>query len=218
MARETKSIIGVDGRRWPWRLLEVPTFYSSLQFLLARPRSREQIVSQHIRPQQGNRIIDIGCGPGDIVPYLGDVEYVGIDHQPSYVKQAKEKWPRATFICLDATDLSSLPVGTFEIALAMGVLHHLDDYGARQLLSNARQLLKAQGRLITLDTAFTDRQNPIARFLAKSDRGRYVRHIDDLSKLARSEFESVEVRVRTDLLRLPYTHVIMECRSSRVAL
>ena len=83
------------------------------------------------------------------------------------------------------------------------------------MLSDARQLLKAQGRLITIDTAFTDRQNPIARFLAKSDRGVYVRHIDDLRELARSEFESVQVHIRTDFLRLPYTHVIMECGSSR---
>jgi hypothetical protein len=46
--------------------------------------------------------------------------------------------------------------------------------------------------------------------LAK-DRGKFVRTRDEYLRLASTRFSKVEPHLRHDLLRVPYTHLIMRC-------
>lgn len=56
----------------------------------------------------GASICDIGCGFGDLVPYLrerfGDFRYTGIDLSPSLVEEARRRHPEYEFHCLDILD------------------------------------------------------------------------------------------------------------------
>src|SRR5690606_18166086 len=65
--------------------------------------------------------------------------------------------------------------GPFERAVALGVLHHLDDAEARALLAGARAALAPGGWLVTIDGCFAPGQHPLARHLLRQDRGRHVR-------------------------------------------
>lgn len=53
----------------------------------------------------GASICDIGCGFADLLPYLRerfhDVTYTGVDVTPSFVDEARRRFPEATFHCLD---------------------------------------------------------------------------------------------------------------------
>jgi SAM-dependent methyltransferase len=95
--------------------------------------------------------------------------------------------------------------------IAHGVLHHLDDDQARTLFRVARRALKPGGRLVTYDGCFTPDQSAAARFVVSLDRGRHVRTREAYERLARGEFSEVRTFVRHDLVRIPYTHLIMEC-------
>jgi hypothetical protein len=90
-------------------------------------------------------------------------------------------------------------------------LHHLADDEALALLRLARAALKPGGRFVTFDGCLVDGQSAFARFLLRRDRGRFVRHRDDYLRLASRVFPNVTASVRHDLLRLPYTHIILEC-------
>jgi SAM-dependent methyltransferase len=50
-------------------------------------------------------ILEIGCGLGDFYPYLlknfGEINYTGIDIVPELINSAKQKYPDASFYCLD---------------------------------------------------------------------------------------------------------------------
>src|SRR5205823_7002829 len=94
---------------------------------------------------------------------------------------------------------------------ATGVLHHLDDKEAIDLFQVARAALKPGGKLITFDGCFCEGQSRIARYLLERDRGKFVRTAEAYVALARKAFENVEVTLRHDLLRLPYSHIIMKC-------
>ena len=54
----------------------------------------------------------------------------------------------------------------------------------------------------------------MARWLAALDRGQNVRKADELVILAQEHFSTVNVTVRHDLLRIPYTHAILECQKA----
>jgi SAM-dependent methyltransferase len=54
---------------------------------------------------KNQRILDLGCGLGDLYPFLtdrfGTIEYTGIDIVPETVAYAAKKYPQARFQCRD---------------------------------------------------------------------------------------------------------------------
>lgn len=54
---------------------------------------------------RGASICDVGCGFGDLVPYLerrfGTVEYTGVDITPALIGEAQKLHPRRRFLCAD---------------------------------------------------------------------------------------------------------------------
>ena len=195
------------------RLLDVPRVYSWFANCIGGD-ARSAYTREYVRPVPGQRIVDIGCGPADIVSELPrGVEYVGIDMSPEYIEAARARFgDRASFHCQPISADPGVRLGGFDIAMANGVLHHLDDAQALELLKLARAALAEGGRLVTLDGCYIPDQPAIARLLLKMDRGKHVRAPDAYVQLARRVFGRVVPHVRQDLLRIPYTHLIMECR------
>jgi cyclopropane fatty-acyl-phospholipid synthase-like methyltransferase len=101
--------------------------------------------------------------------------------------------------------------GEFDIVLAIGVVHHLDDSHASNLFSLASRALVPGGRLLTLDGVYTDDQSVFVKRMLNNDRGKYVRTEPANKALATQMFSSVSTSVRHDLFRIPYTVLIMEC-------
>jgi 2-polyprenyl-3-methyl-5-hydroxy-6-metoxy-1,4-benzoquinol methylase len=99
----------------------------------------------------------------------------------------------------------------FDIVLAQGLLHHFSDEQSEALLKMVALLMKPGARLITVDPTRTPGQHVIARLLASTDRGRFVRTPHDHEALVRRVFSRVVLHVRHDLMRLPYTHLFSEC-------
>jgi hypothetical protein len=121
----------------------------------------------------------------------------------------------AAFVCGTTDCLDRTHAPEFDIVLGLGLLHHLDDDAAVGLFDTVSSLLKDGGRVVTIDPCFTPRQNPVARYLARRDRGRNVRAGESYAELARPYFAEIATDVRDDLLNVPYTHCIMECRAPK---
>ena len=109
------------------------------------------------------------------------------------------------------TMAEQFPAESFDVVLAIGVLHHLDDAAAAVLFESARRLLAAGGRLVTLDAALATGQRRLARWIIRHDRGRHVRTDAELLRLAAPWFPAARATVHHDYLRIPYTHVALDC-------
>lgn len=196
-------------------LLDNALVYSLFRRFVGRDSARALYAREHLRLQPAQRVLDLGCGPGDIVQYLPAVRYVGYDINPAYIERARRRFgARAEFHCRPV-DPSLHPGSDFDVVIAHGVLHHLDDEEARTLFQVARRALKPGGRLVTLDGCYEPGQSPLARLFLRLDRGRHVRTRTAYESLARVEFDEVKSFVRHDLIRIPYTHLIMECGKAR---
>ena len=192
-------------------ILSHPLIYSSFQFLMGPRSVRRNFVADFIKPSQGMSVLDIGCGPADILDFLPAVDYRGFDISEPYIQHAQKRFgARGAFIRkqLEIRDLASLP--KFDVALALGLIHHLDNAEASNVMRLARAALKPGGRLITIDPVLDPGQNPVARFLVRKDRGQNVRERIGYETLAREVFETVRVEVRHQTW-IPYTHCMMEC-------
>jgi len=177
-------------------------------------RARFLYIKEYVKPKYGDKILDIGCGPGDILKYLPHVEYLGFDINRRYIEKATKKFGnRGRFICKKLSRELREEFSDFDIVLATGILHHLDDDEAIQLFKLALSALNPGGRLITLDGCYMKEQSCLATFILSKDRGRYVRTKDEYVTLASKVFRDIKVSIHDDLIRIPYTHIIMECRA-----
>jgi SAM-dependent methyltransferase len=192
-------------------VLSSPAIYSSFQALMGARRFRTNFADAFVRPHAGMRILDIGCGPADILAYLPGVDYWGFDISEAYIAKAKATFgERGRFHCkhLEREDLARLP--RFDVAIAIGLLHHLDDPVAREVIALARDALRPGGRLVTVDPCLDPSQNFVSRFLVSNDRGQNVRAREGYESLARGVFARVHAQVRHQAW-IPYTHCIMQC-------
>ncbi len=188
-----------------------PLIYSTFQNIMGTHRLRIRFVEEFVRPVSGCSILDIGCGPADILAYLPEVNYCGFDISNEYIAQAKKRFGlRGRFYSQELTHSDVAKMPQVDIVLALGLLHHLDDESAIAVMRLAFQALKPGGRLLTFDPCFSVEQNPIARFLIKIDRGQNVRTGTGYESIANTVFESPRVQVRHRAW-IPYTHCFMEC-------
>ncbi len=192
-------------------ILSHPWVYALSQNLIGCRKERREIVRSYIRPQAGDRILDIGCGTADILEFLPDVEYLGCDLSQRYIDAAEKRFGhRATFRCQAVTAATLEDMQPFELVISLGVLHHLDDDEAAGLFELAHAALRPGGRLITLDPTFVEGQSALAKLAIRSDRGHNVRTPDQYRALAMRVFPEVRLTVRHDLLSIPYTRAILE--------
>ena len=195
------------------RLLDIPLLYLTYRTMVGGKKATAIYVNEYVRPKKRDRILDVGCGPAETVKYFSDVEYIGFDNNPAYIELAKRRFgDQGHFFCGKIDQVRLKEFGTFDLVLAVGVLHHLDDSESLSLLKLAYTALKEGGRLVTYDGCFVQGQSRIAQFIISQDRGRFVRSKDEYLNLACQVFANVKQELREDLLRIPYTHLIMECR------
>ncbi|HXO19184.1 MAG TPA: class I SAM-dependent methyltransferase [Thermoanaerobaculia bacterium] len=193
-------------------VLSLPAAYRLFTRLVGARSARTEIVRRYLRPRAGDRVVDIGCGPGDLIDFLPGCEYLGFDASAEYIAFARARHgDRGRFLTLKVGEAAALPVGSFDLAVAYGVLHHLDDPEADLLFAEARALLAPGGRLVTVDGGWAEDQGRLARFMVSRDRGQSIRTAERLREIAARHFGAVEAHIRHDLLRLPYTHLVLEC-------
>ncbi len=196
-------------------ILSLPIFYNLLQNLLGAKKARKEFVNKYMQVSPNNRLLDIGCGTAEILDCLPDnLTYVGFDASNDYIKMAKEKYQdrNAQFFAKLVTDSNLGDFEPFDIVIATGILHHLEDDEVIHLFSLAKKFLKPDGRIITIDPCYLENQRTLARFMISRDRGQNVRTSNQYQELAENSFSNVSLSVRNDLLRIPYDHAILECK------
>jgi SAM-dependent methyltransferase len=194
-------------------LLASPRAYEFSQFLWYRPGMQREYVTKFARPKAGDRVLDIGCGVGAVAQYFPQVTYHGFDSSEEYIEYARAKFGhRAEFtVGVIGRDVT-VEANSYDLVMANGILHHLDDREALHLLTLARAALKPGGRLVTRDGCFEDGQSAVARYLLEGDRGKFVRPREAYQQLFDQVFQESTALVRRDMMRVPYSLIIFESR------
>jgi len=194
-------------------LLSFPAGYRLFRWMVGGESAWKIYLAEYVKPVPGDKILDIGCGPADVLNYLPAVNYTGLDISPEYIYSAKKRFGSRGRFCCGDVGLAAIEgeQGAFDLVLATGVIHHLDDAQAARLFDLARLVLRPTGRLVTYDGCYVPQQSRIARWMLAKDRGKFVRTREEYLRLALARFSKVEPQLRHDLLRVPYTHLIMRC-------
>jgi SAM-dependent methyltransferase len=199
-------------RRGLWSPLSSPLVYETFHHLIGARRWLKRFANGVIRARGNERVFDIGCGPGALLRYLPETTaYVGFDRNPAYIARARRAYgSRGEFICDDVSNFSRHALAPADIAVAIGILHHLDDELASALLRSIASALEPAGRLITADPCYHVRQSAIQRFIVSNDRGMHVRPFDRYVNLCSRVFEAPKATFQSGHFPFPYSICIME--------
>jgi SAM-dependent methyltransferase len=203
-------------------LLARPRLYDWFQHLVGANAWRRRFVRDFVLPvlRRGDRVIDIGCGTGDLLEHLPrDLSYVGFDRNEAYVAAARKRFAGrdARFECRSVEPGSAAGEPAFDVALAIGLMHHLDDAEAVVLLEAARGALKPSGFLFLLDPVLVPEQSRLARFVVGKDRGQNVRTLEASLALCGRVFPFVRHSVDLRPILIPYTGIVITCSPTAFA-
>ena len=101
-----------------------------------------------VKPQPGDRVVDLGCAAGAITDFLTSFgcEVVGVDSEPLAIEAATDLFPELRF---ELADVTSLPFedGSLDKAVAADLVEHLDDATFAGMLAEVRRVLVPGGTL-----------------------------------------------------------------------
>jgi SAM-dependent methyltransferase len=199
-------------------VLSLPAAFRAYQRVVGARSFKRSVIVTHLRPRPGDRVLDLGCGPGDVVDDLPGVEYVGLDFSERYIENARGRFgDRCSFIVADVLEVDPTALGTFDLVHAHGLLHHVDDAVATRACALAAAVLAPSGRFVTADPCFHPDQSRFARFTVSRDRGQSVRTPAEYRALAEPSFARVDVVVEHSPLHIPHTAAVLVCTDPKVA-
>jgi len=102
-----------------------------------------QRVYQHVIAP-GQRVLEIGCGRGDLLASLSPAVGFGIDFSPGMIDRAKRRHPHLTFLTADAHRLPILK--PFDVVVLSDLVNDLWD--VQEALVQVRRVLRPRGRLV----------------------------------------------------------------------
>ncbi len=109
-------------------------------------------------PKTDAKILDLGCGPGNIAQYLlkrlTDLKIFGIDLSPNMVQLAKTNNPQADFEVMDCRHIGEL-TESFDAIMCGFCLPYLSHQEVSKLINNASNLVSSGG-VIYLSTMEDD--------------------------------------------------------------
>ncbi len=102
------------------------------------------------------KAVDLGCGAGNYVIYLASkgFDMTGIDIAPAAIKlakqNAKKKGIQAHFVVQDILGSLDSFRDTFDLAYDWEVLHHIFPEQRQKYVTNVAQILRAQGKYLSV--------------------------------------------------------------------
>jgi ubiquinone/menaquinone biosynthesis C-methylase UbiE len=146
--------------------------YVFMKILEGRPRSydrrmdrvsrgRVRTLKEAVASQvpQGERVLEIGCGTGELAEMLVErgAGVEGFDLNPAMISQARERIEKrglgGRFIVrqMGVDDMDGLPSAAFDVVVSMLVLSELSPDERRFALKHAARVLRPGGRIVIAD-------------------------------------------------------------------
>jgi 2-polyprenyl-3-methyl-5-hydroxy-6-metoxy-1,4-benzoquinol methylase len=163
------------------------------------------------------RILEIGCSVGNVsaafVNYP-NINFLGIDIDKKAISYAKKRFHHLKNFSFENYDLHELikTKRTFDYILFAGVLHHVDDVVAKELLKSAANLLEPEGIMVISEPLPSHNDDKwLIRFYHNIfEQGSWVREKNDLEKIIHAtqclQIKSSEVKCISPFLFKWPTH------------
>lgn len=160
--------------------------YDTFQTCVGSYKFRERFIKT-IEIMPNSKVLELGCGTGITLDTIRENDYVGIDLSAKYLEKARRRKESAILVKGDvssSTTFTNITTKENDVVLALALWHHLDDSQMIQTLENIYRISGSGIRVYSLDP-FTDEKTGIsAKWIAKNDRGKYLRSAEHLKEIS----------------------------------
>lgn len=105
--------------------------HAALEWNSRESQERRFAVLAEIGLADGDSVLDVGCGIGDLLAWLGRarlaVDYTGLDITPLMVETARDRFPQHVFVAGCLLHDPPLPAACFDWVVASGIFAHRRD-------------------------------------------------------------------------------------------
>jgi ubiquinone/menaquinone biosynthesis C-methylase UbiE len=195
------------------KIFDNANLYKIFQYSVSRRGTDKIIRDEILKPKNVDNVLDFGCGIGYHANEFLESNYLGIGPLQSCVDKANFMFSRsgAKFIAGDHNALRIVPDSSYDVIMAIGVLHHIDDLIFHEFLKESLRILKPGGRLTTFDPVLHDQQSLLSRWVVRRDRGQWVRKEGEYLSIVSTYFgQNLNSKIYSKLLRIPYDHLAIE--------
>ncbi|GBD43915.1 putative methyltransferase [bacterium HR40] len=114
-------------------------------------RRNSEVLAQYL-DVRGRRVLDAGCGDGNLLVWLvrHGAEAVGLDPEPGRVALAAARLPQA-WLVVGRGELLPFARASFDFVIYFNSLHHLRPEAMDQALAEAFRVLRPTGRLAVFE-------------------------------------------------------------------
>lgn len=125
-------------------------FRAALYSLTRRDPKSNRVAVELLAPAPGDRLLDLGCGPGAALERAAraGATVAGVDPSPSMVKRAQRRVPGAD-VKVGSAEAVPFDDDTFDLVMAVATFHHWTDPKAG--LGEVRRVMASPGRFLILE-------------------------------------------------------------------
>lgn len=113
-------------------------------------------------PVDGKRVLDLGCGPGDLAQFFvaRGCDVVCVDARQENINKLSRQYPDLQAHVADVETAALDVLGTFDVVFCYGLLYHLENP-----IAALRKIRKACTSLLFLETIVCDHYLPVVRLV-----------------------------------------------------
>lgn len=187
-------------------------FYNLYQDLIGSKHFLCILVNEYIKPQQGQKILELGCGAGNVYAVFPEknLRYLGVDNSENYIHHAKKKFPEQSFICADVTkDFAVDEIS--DTVFAEAIISALPDNQLVEMFKLLKNICDDHTKIVFSDMNYRDSASKFQCFLMKHERNQFIRSKSEYVKLLTEFFNIDKISVIKHPYRIPYEKIIFEC-------
>lgn len=166
-----------------------------------------ETVVKKIRENNALKVLDIGCGTGNLINKLDNyIKYTGVDQSIEMLLTAKKKFPNINFRLGNFLDEPFIN-NEFDMIISTFAFHHLKTIEKEKAVNFMLKYLKPKGRIIIADLMFLNEKHRIEKKEYFINKGR-----EDLWNIVEDEYYTNIERIKkySELLgcNVKYKHLV----------
>ncbi|MBI1745363.1 MAG: class I SAM-dependent methyltransferase [Acidobacteria bacterium] len=142
--------------------------------------AQKRLIREHLLTAPGlcagdAKILDMGCGTGELSHLIPAKSYIGMDFFWQHLRHAARRYPDRGFTQVDGRAMA-FPSARFDAILVVGVLHHMDESTVDATMTEIQRVIKPGGRVLVLEDIPTRAWwNLPGRLIHAADLGAHIR-------------------------------------------
>ena len=96
--------------------------------------------------QEDQRVLEIGCGTGELLHDLVATQKIGIDYAPTMIAEARRQFPALDFRVVNAENLDPLQGETYDVVIISNLIGYVEDI--QSVLAEVKKVCHAQTRVM----------------------------------------------------------------------